>query len=144
MQISKNIIVSFVCYLLCAGFTANAAVDQSITYKNQRGSIMTLTWHSSTKNTGTLTGTFTTMVGKCAADVGVPVPLSGFFNGNAVAITFNFPHCQQVVAMTGHLTDQNNALSTLWLDATLSHDPIHKDWDANITGADYYKREINI
>lgn len=142
MQISRNIIVSFVCYLLGAGFAANATVEQSITYKNQRGSIMTLIWHPSLKNTGTLTGTFTTAVGKCAADVGVPIPLSGFFNGNAVAITVNFPHCQQVVAMTGHLTEQNNSLSTLWLDAAQSHDPIHKDWDSNITGADYYKREV--
>ena len=85
-------------------------------------------------------GTFTTAVGNCKADVGAALPVRGFFNGNAIAITVNFPHCKQVVAMTGHLTANRNALSTLWLDAIQAKDPTNKNWNANITGADYYAR----
>ena len=33
---------------------ASAAEEQSITYKNQRGSVLTLIWHADTKETGTL------------------------------------------------------------------------------------------
>lgn len=132
--------LSLVLVLFFTSYCAFAAEEQSMTYKNQRGSVLTLIWHADTKETGTLSGTFTTAVGNCKRDVGVPLPISGFFNGNAVAITVNFPHCKQVVAMTGHLSANDNELTTLWLDAVQAKDPVHKNWDANITGADYYER----
>jgi hypothetical protein len=132
--------LSVVSILFFMSHCAFAAEEQSVTYKNQRGSVLTLIWHVDTKETGTLSGTFTTAVGNCKRDVGVPLPISGFFNGNAIAITVNFPHCKQVVAMTGHLSANDNELTTLWLDAVQAKDPVHKNWDANITGADYYER----
>jgi hypothetical protein len=132
--------MSFMFVLLFVSYGAFAATEQTIAYKNQRGSTLTLVWHTDKKETGTLSGTFTTAVGNCKTDVGVPLPVSGFFNGNAIAITVNFPHCKQVVAMTGHITANFNELSTLWLDATQAKDPVHKNWDANITGADFYER----
>jgi hypothetical protein len=144
MSVSKKMLFSFVFALLATSYSALAATEPTITYKNQRGSTLTLIWHADKRETGTLTGTFTTAVGNCKADVGVPLPISGFFNGNAIAITVNFPHCKQVVAMTGHLTANRHTLSTLWLDAAQAKDPIHKDWNANITGADYYEQvELN-
>ncbi len=120
--------------------SVNAATDQTINYKNQRGSVMTLTWHAIKNNTGTLSGTFTTAVGNCKANVGVPMPLTGFYNGNAVAITVNFPECKQVVAMTGNLINNNNELNTIWLDASHTKDPVQTNWNSNIIGTDQYQR----
>ena len=141
MTVSKKMLFGFFALLLIND-SAFAATEKTITYKNQHGSTLTLIWHADKKETGTLTGTFTTAVGNCKTDVGIPLPISGFFNGNAIAITVNFPHCKQVVAMTGHLTANHHELTTLWLDAVQAKDPTHKDWDANITGADYYEQVV--
>lgn len=126
---------------LCFLCNQTILAQESITYKNQRGSVLTLQWHKREDNTGTLTGTFTTAVGNCKQDMGVPVPVTGFYNGNSMALAINFPHCKQVVAMTGHFIDQNNELATLWLDAKQSDDPQRSNWEANICGADYYKKQ---
>lgn len=126
--------------LFCLTF-AEASLAEGMIYKNQRGSTMELILHPQEGDSGTITGTFTTAVGNCKTDMGIPMPISGFFNGNAISVSVNFPHCKQVVAMTGHLVEENNALYTLWLDASQSVDPMKKDWTANIAGADYFKRE---
>jgi len=140
MKIVKRLAISLVCCSLSAAQLACAAPDQTIIYKNQRGSTMTLVFHSGEGNTGTLEGTFTTAVGECKADVGVPLPLTGYFNGNAAGITFNFPHCKQVVAMTGNLMNDRSKLHTLWLDAAPVDDSRGKDWNSNIVGSDAYDR----
>lgn len=128
---------------LCTALGLPALAAQTITYKNQRDSTLTLTWHDSSEKTeekaGTLTGTFTSAVGKCAA--GMPLPVTGVFTGNAIAITVNLPKCKQVIAMTGNLTNGNEELHTLWLDAAQSADPRKNDWNSNIIGADHYKKE---
>lgn len=68
------------------------------------------------------------------------LPITGYFNGNAIAITVNFPHCKQVVAMTGNTTNDQGEIHTLWLDATQAKDPTGQDWNSNIVGADSYKK----
>ncbi len=117
-----------------------AAEDASVAYKNQRGSVLNLTMHAQSAETGTLSGTFTTAVGNCKTDMNVPVPIVGFYNGNVVALSINFPHCKQVVSMTGNLNADKTALSTLWLDANQVADPVHVGWNANIVGADQYSK----
>lgn len=128
---------------LSAALAIPALADQKITYKNQRGSTLTLTWHDSSEKVeekaGTLTGIFTSAVGKCAA--GMPFPVTGVFNGNAIAININLPKCKQVIAMTGNLTNGNEELHTLWLDAAQAADPRKNDWNSNIIGADSYKKQ---
>ena len=122
---------------------AGAVASQTITYKNQRGSTLVLTWHEdkSIKEgaAGTITGTFISAVGKCAT--GLSLPVSGVFNGNAIAITLNLPECKQVIAMTGNTTENREEIHMLWLDAAQSADPQKKDWNSNIIGADHYKME---
>ena len=138
MSLLKSSVMVAACFL---SVSTGVSAAQGMIYKNQRGSTMELVLHPQEGNTGTITGSFTTAVGNCKTDMGVPMPISGFFNGNAISVSVNFPHCKQVVAMTGHLLEENNALYTLWLDASQSADPMKKDWTANISGADYYKRE---
>ncbi len=111
------------------------------TYKNQRGSTMVLAFQPGDQaNTGTLSGTFTTAVGNCKADVGVPLPISGYYNGNAVTVTVNFPHCKQAVAMTGNISNDKSTLHTLWLDVAPVDDPRGSDWNSNIVGSDSYEK----
>lgn len=119
-------------------FAANTT--PSVAYKNQRGSTMTLTWHEGKNNTGTLTGTFTTAVGNCQKDIGKPMPLQGYFNGNAIAIVINFPECKQVVSMSGNVSADQKNISTLWLDANQAQNPVHQNWNSNIIGSDYFQK----
>ncbi len=135
--LKSSVIIAVSCFCVSAG----ASAAQGMVFKNQRGSTMELVLHPQEGNTGTITGSFTTAVGNCKKDMEVPMPIAGFFNGNAISVTVNFPHCKQVVAMTGHLLEENKVLNTLWLDASQSADPMKKDWTANLSGADYYKRE---
>lgn len=122
------------------GVLSQGVFAQALIFKNQRGSIMTLNLEPQEGNTGSITGSFTTAVGNCKADMRKPMPLKGFYNGNAISVSINFPHCQQVVAMTGHLLDSNQALTTLWQDATQANDPQNIDWRSNVFGADQYAR----
>jgi len=139
MRFSKLTIALGLCSVfLC--HQVSAATDPSNTYKNQRGSTMTLTWHADTDNTGSLSGTFTTAVGNCKEDVGVALPLVGYFNGNAISVTVNFPHCKQVVAMTGNVNNDLSNIHMLWLDANQADDPRGKNWNSNIIGSDSYER----
>lgn len=142
MKLFKMAVVGLI---VSATFNTQAFAEnnQIITYKNQRGSILTLTWQNDKDNTGTLTGTFNTAVGNCQADVGKPLPISGFYNGNAIAITVNFPNCKQVVAMTGNVTNGKNEIFMLWLDANQAKDPRGKEWNTNLIGADSYTKEVN-
>jgi len=117
-----------------------AATEFGINYKNQRGSTMTLILHYDSKKTGTLTGNFTTAVGNCKEDIGKPMPLSGYFNGNAISFVINFPHCKQVIAVIGNFIHDQSKIETLWLDANQINDPNSQNWNSNIIGSDHYER----
>jgi len=119
---------------------AFAVTSNTINFKNQRGSTMKLIWKEDLKNTGTLSGTFITAVGNCKKDMGVEMPLTGYFNGNAIALTVNFPHCNQVVSITGNISEDKNTINTLWLDTVASSDPSGKNWNSNIIGYDSYQK----
>jgi hypothetical protein len=128
-------------YILTLSFVS--AGETTHTYRNQRGSTLALKWNKSVdsndQSTGNLTGTFVSAVGKCAT--GLSLPVTGVFNGNAIAITLNLPSCKQVIAMTGHTTQDKTEIHMLWLDAAQSADPQKTDWNSNIIGTDHYKIE---
>lgn len=138
MKISKIIIT--ILATITTTVSANAKCYQQTKYINQRGSTLKLCYHQSHKeeHSGELSGTFITNVGNCETDMNKEMPISGFYNYNAIAITVNFPHCKQVVAMTGTIID--NQLHTIWLDASKSDDPTIKNWNSNTVGADYYNQ----
>lgn len=141
MKLSRALILGLISWTLNTAQIAYATPNSTITYKNQRGSTLVLAFHSGKqKDTGTLSGTFTTAVGNCEADMHLPLPILGYYNGNAVTITVNFPHCKQVVAMTGNISTDKRKLHTLWLDAAPASDPQGSDWNSNIVGSDSYER----
>lgn len=130
--------------IFCAiGFNAYGqnVSEKSVTYKNQRGSTLTLIQKDNDNNTGTLTGTFTTAVGQCKEDVGVPLPITGFFNGNVIIVAVNFPHCKVAVAMTGYISHNHKKLNTLSFAAKDTPDPEHQNWDSNIICNDHYTKQ---
>lgn len=139
MKLIKKLALGFICFTL--GASQFAMADSSIQYKNQRGSVLSIKFQRGAhENSGSVTGTFTTAVGNCAKEMNIPMPISGFYNGNAVTITVNFPRCNQVVAMTGNFSNDLTKLHTLWLDASSVDDPKGNDWNSNIVGSDYYER----
>lgn len=119
---------------------APACASQTAIYKNQRGSILTLTWQDQQQNgAGLLTGTFNSAVGECAA--GTTVPVIGNYSGNVIALTFNYPECKVVVALTGNLTNSDEEIHTTWLVTAQTVDPQKEDWNANTIGNDHFKKK---
>ncbi len=141
MKSIKNIVLTAAVSSVILGSLASAEVSQSVTYENQRGSTMVLTFMAGQQdNTGTLAGTFTSAVGSCAKDVGVSMPLTGYYNGNAIALSVNFPDCQVVIAMTGNLLEDQNQIKMMFLGASPAKDPSGKDWNSNVVGTDFYNK----
>lgn len=126
---------------LFSSYTVNANNDQTISYQNQRGSTLTLTFHPNKNDTGTLSGSFTSAVGECKQDVGVALPLNGFYNGNAIALTVNFPHCKHIAAMTGNMLEEKSQIKMLWLVNSDVKDPQGKNWNSNYIGNDFYNKK---
>ncbi len=140
-KIRTKIVISMVSCLVMGSTAISAAPSNSITYKNQRGSTLTLTWNSEQANAGSLTGSFITAVGNCKAAIGQPVPVTGYYNGNAIALIVNYPACNSVVAMTGNFNRNNDELKTIWLVARKADDPVQANWDANTIGSDTFNKQ---
>lgn len=140
MTLKTKLSISLFCLSLGTFHIANAAMQEEVTYKNQRGSTLLLKWHHDTDSSGKITGTFTTAVGNCQAEVGKPMPVSGYFSGNAITLSVIYPHCKKTIAMAGHVDKEKSNLHTLWLVASASEDPQGKNWDANIVGSDSYQK----
>lgn len=118
---------------------AVASADYTITYKNQQGSTLTLTWHPEKSNTGILNGLLTTKGGSCSQGAGIPAAVSGVFTGNAVALTVNYPKCDKVVAMTGNVKNNNTELQMLWLVTSQAKDYMRDNAGVNLGSETYVK-----
>ncbi len=136
----KNLLKSgfLITLLVCAH--ASFADTKSITYKNQRGSVITLNWDEG-HSAGNLTGTFTTAVSKCNAVIGKAIPIAGVYNNNTVALTANYPECGSVVAMSGNLNKDKTEMHLHWFVTRQAEDSLFGNWDTTITGADQYKKQ---
>jgi hypothetical protein len=127
--------------LLCiSSFVYAEAKETVVTYKNLRGSIMKLNWSPSKDKVGTVSGTFKTAVSKCAA-AKRDVPVSGVYNGNALALTASFPGCSTVVAMSGNVSADRNEMHLQWLVTKEAESSLHESWDVTTTGVDHYKKQ---
>lgn len=92
--------------------TANAATAESdtSTWKNARGSTLTLQFLD--KNA--LSGTFTTAVAtkQCPKAVGMKRDINGFIVKNAITISVSYPDCGTVLTFIGNIDKQNGTLET--------------------------------
>lgn len=135
ISMNKFLITAFLMAATTMAFAENNTATQ---FKNTRGSVLNLTMHAEGKDSGTLTGTFTSAVGNCAAALGKAVPVTGFYNGHAIALAMNFAPCKQVIAMKGHFDKKNQEINTLWLGVNTAKESATPQWDSNIIGHDHF------
>ncbi|KTC96100.1 avidin/streptavidin family protein [Legionella erythra] len=123
---------------LSAGTQAATADRETITYKNERGSVLTL--HFTSKDT--LSGTFTTAVAskECQQAIGNQRPVIGYIVKNAITISVDYPACGSVLAFIGNI-EQDKA--TIDVTAILAHQSTHiatQGPGARFIGHDVFKR----
>lgn len=133
-------ILGLASFIVCLNLYA-ADAGKTINFKNQRGSTLSLTWVEDKNNAGSINGTFTTNVSRCKEDIGKPQPVLGYYTGNAVAITINYPNCASVVVMTGVLSQDKTELNMQWIVNRHVNDPVNENWDSFIIGMDNFKKQ---
>ncbi|MBA2710071.1 MAG: hypothetical protein H0U57_05730 [Tatlockia sp.] len=114
------------------------ANDESITYKNKRGSVLTLNF--STDNS--INGTFTTAVAnkECQEAIGMERPVIGYIANNAITFSVNYPKCGSVVTFIGNLQKDKNKIDTTWIVAH-QNDSIKSNIGTRLIGHDVFKRK---
>lgn len=113
MTYLKNL-ASFILIYAVITQTAVAGSKNSVTFKNEKGSILTLNWHGGTA-TGFLDGEFTAKTGVCEKDKLKAMAINGYYNGGLVTISINFLNCNQVMAMTGYVSKDRSKLEVMRL-----------------------------
>lgn len=110
----KNVICITAIFLSLISQTV-LAENNSITYKNGRGSLLNLKFNSDY----TLTGSFTNAVASksCQQSVGMKRPIQGFIAENAITIIVNYPGCGAVVTFIGNMNHSKKIIDTTALVA---------------------------
>ncbi len=113
------------------------AADDSLTFKNQRGSVLHLTIHSD----NTLDGYFTTAVASksCQQYIGKKRPIMGYIVKNALTVSASYPECG-VLTYIGHINENQKMID---VTAVVAHpsQPSTKEWnDAKMLGHDVFIR----
>lgn len=86
------------------------ATNDTITYKNTRGSTLTLKFGSD----NTLAGVFTTAVAskECQQAIGMKRPIVGYTANNAITFSVNYPECGSVVTFIGNIENNKKVIDT--------------------------------
>ena len=106
-----------------AGMTVNLlllspfafAANKTFTYKNTRGSELTLQFSAD----HSLTGTFTTAVAskECQQAIGMKRPIIGYTAKNSITFSVNYPDCGSVVTFIGNVENNKKLIDTTALVA---------------------------
>ena len=114
--------------------------DKALHYKNQRGSLLDIVLHKKSDNSGTVTGTFKTAVANsnCQNDIGKARPVTGFYTGNSITLSINYPNCGATIAVAGNF-DKSNNIETLWIVANQGQDSEGKNWNNRTLGHDQFE-----
>lgn len=139
--LSKNNLAPVVALCLLTHIAHAITVKTSYQlYKNQRGSVLELVYKPQADNSGLVSGQFITAVAneRCKDVIGRPTPVTGFYNGNAVSLSFSYPSCDSVVSLIGNI-DKKRQLHALWIvkqpvEAADKAQP--RQWNRNIIGHD--------
>jgi len=138
----KNTVLLTVSTVLSLGLFANMAMatnQPTETYKNQRGSVLVLERKATSANSGELMGMFTTAVAskRCQDLVGKSRPIKGYYTGNALSITVDYPSCGTVVSIIGNKNSKNQ-INTIWVVANQAKHAQGQDWNTRYIGNDTY------
>lgn len=89
---------------------ASFAANDTVNYKNGRGSLLTLQFNAD----NTINGTFTTAVAskECQQAIGMKRPVIGFVAKNSITFSTNYPDCGSVVTFIGNVEKDRNTIDT--------------------------------
>lgn len=116
--------------------TAHAATT-SISFKNQRGSLLELNILADNK----VDGYFTTAVAskECPDAIGKKQPIVGYIAGNALSFSVVYPMCGSVLSIIGNLDSKQKTIDTLSLLNRQADDITHQGPGSRLIGHDTYK-----
>jgi hypothetical protein len=103
------------CTIVMSLILNQAIHAETVSYKNTRGSLLTLHFTSE----GQVTGSFTTAVAtkQCPEVIGKERPVSGYLAGNAIVISVGYPSCGSVVSLIGNFNKDKRVIDTTGLVA---------------------------
>ncbi|AUH71726.1 Avidin family [Legionella sainthelensi] len=132
---------SFICatIALYSLFEQSAfAAEKSITFKNERGSILELNILSDNK----IEGYFTTAVASktCPKAIDQKRPITGYMTGNALSFSVVYPMCESVLSVSGHFDKDQKTIDTISILNKQSNDITREGPGARFIGHDSYKR----
>lgn len=137
----KKCLLVMISFLFVGTAFAAGVSGQTFKFRNQRGSTLSITKQQTGNNAGTITGTFSSAVASkdCQQMIGKPVPVTGVYNGNAIAFSINYPQCNTVVGMVGNFNG-SNTIETIWIDNNQGSNTQGQDWDTRVIGHDEFQR----
>ena len=116
------------------------AEQTTITFKNQRGSILELNILSDNK----IEGYFTTAVASktCPQAINKKRSITGYIVGNALTFSVVYPMCDSVLSVSGNLDKTENSIDTISILNKQADDITHEGPGARFIGHDFYKKIV--
>lgn len=114
------------------------AAPETLTYKNQRGSILELNILADNK----VEGYFTTAVASktCPQAMSQKRPITGYTIGNALTFSVVYPMCDSVISITGNFDKNQKKIDTISILNKQAEDVVHEGPGARFIGHDTYKK----
>jgi hypothetical protein len=114
------------------------AQQNTITFKNQRGSILELNVLENNK----IDGYFTTAVASktCPQAIDQKRPIIGYITGNALTFSVVYPMCNSVLSVTGNISKDKKVIDTLAILNKQADDVTHEGPGARFIGHDSYEK----
>lgn len=114
------------------------AVQKTISFKNERGSILELNIQSDNK----IEGFFTTAVASktCPQAINQKRPIIGYMVGNAISFSVVYPMCESVLSVSGHLDKNQQAIDTISILNKQADNITREGPGARFIGHDSYKK----
>ena len=134
--------IKTLCYIpLLASALLSQSIDAAtytLTFKNQRGSVLELNITEDNK----IDGYFTTAVASktCPQAIGKKQPITGYIIGNALTFGVAYPMCESVLSITGNFTNNQEAIDTVSILNHQAEDITHEGPGARFIGHDTYKK----
>ena len=114
------------------------AEQHTISFKNQRGSILELNILADNK----IEGYFTTAVASktCTQAINKKRPITGYIVGNALTFSVVYPMCESVLSVSGNIDKAQKSIDTISILNKQADDITHQGPGARFIGHDSYTK----